>query len=135
MPKKRKKMDKKALKEFEENLLKRRELITSALNAQLNTLQDEDSSSDEVGDSAKAVEEEDVAAILAETEASELDDIREALFKIKNGTFGICEGCDEPIPLARLEAIPNAAYCLKCKIEAEKHVGGKLPIKHELEDE
>lgn len=138
MPKKRKKMDKKTLKEFEVMLLEQREKINTSLKLQLNTLGDDKDernvlSTDDLGSAAKAVEEEDVACILAETEAKELSNINEALVKIKKGNFGICEGCEEPIPLARLEALPNAAFCLKCKIEAEKYQNGR-PIKRNFKN-
>lgn len=128
MPKKRKKMDKKALKEFEAALLIQKEKLQISLRGQLTTLADDKDdrnvlTSDDLGSAAKAVEEEDVACILAESEAKELENIVEALNKIKDGTFGICEGCDEPIPMARLEALPNAALCLPCKVIAEKQGG------------
>jgi DnaK suppressor protein len=129
MPKKRKKMDKKTLKEFEEALLAQKEKIYNSLRGQLSTLGDDKEernvlTSDDLGSAAKAVEEEDVACILAESESRELADINEALVKIKDGTFGVCEGCDEPIPMARLEAIPNTAFCLPCKSIAEKQGSG-----------
>ena len=33
--------------------------------------------------------------------------------------FGICEGCDEPIPLRRLEVMPWVRLCAACQAEAE----------------
>jgi DnaK suppressor protein len=44
----------------------------------------------------------------------------EALDRIENGSFGMCEECEEPIALKRLEIIPNARYCVRCKEELEK---------------
>jgi DnaK suppressor protein len=125
MPKKRKKMDKKTLKEFENLLLQRKSRLITSINGSLNALKDDKEERnvlniDDLGSAAKAVEEEDVACILAENESQELEFINEALNKIKNGTFGICDDCDDPIPLARLEALPNATLCLKCKIVSEK---------------
>lgn len=49
-----------------------------------------------------------------------LNKIREALEKIDNGTFGICEMCGEEISEARLKARPVTTYCIDCKIEQEK---------------
>lgn len=43
-----------------------------------------------------------------------LGDIRDALARIDAGTYGRCEGCGEPIPAARLEAIPSARRCVTC---------------------
>ena len=41
-----------------------------------------------------------------------LIEVREALQRIKNGTFGKCTVCGQPINSDRLNAIPWAAYCL-----------------------
>lgn len=49
-----------------------------------------------------------------------------ALFKIKNGTFGICEECDGEIEMNRLRARPVATQCIACKEEAERSEGQVL---------
>ena len=41
-------------------------------------------------------------------------DIRHALHRIDNGTFGTCERCGNPIALERLEVIPYARRCIAC---------------------
>ncbi len=41
--------------------------------------------------------------------------INVALARYERGEFGICEECDEPIPLKRLHAIPWAACCISCQ--------------------
>ncbi|MDR2170811.1 MAG: TraR/DksA C4-type zinc finger protein [Planctomycetaceae bacterium] len=43
-----------------------------------------------------------------------LVDIEEALIRIKEGTYGTCEGCGVPIPKVRLNFIPYANMCVKC---------------------
>lgn len=45
--------------------------------------------------------------------------IEDALTKIEEGTYGICESCEEPIEAKRLEARPVAELCIGCK-EAEE---------------
>lgn len=40
--------------------------------------------------------------------------IEEALRRIADGTYGICEECGAPIPKARLEIVPHARFCMKC---------------------
>jgi len=47
----------------------------------------------------------------------ELDD---ALKRIEDGTFGICEDCKSSIAKIRLKALPNARLCLKCQEKREK---------------
>jgi DnaK suppressor protein len=49
-----------------------------------------------------------------------------ALFKIKNGTFGICEECDGEIEMNRLRARPVATQCIACKEEGERSEGQVL---------
>lgn len=49
-----------------------------------------------------------------------MDKIEHALRKIDEGTFGICEECDEPISLKRLQARPEAQLCIQCKEAQEK---------------
>ncbi len=49
-----------------------------------------------------------------------------ALFKIKNGTFGICEECDGEIEINRLRARPVATQCIACKEEEERNEGQVL---------
>jgi len=45
-----------------------------------------------------------------------------ALKKLEDGTYGRCEACDEPIPPARLEALPFAIRCTRCQEEWERRV-------------
>ncbi|GFO62177.1 MULTISPECIES: RNA polymerase-binding protein DksA [Geomonas] len=46
--------------------------------------------------------------------------IQEALNRIDQGTFGICEVCEEDISEARLKARPVTTLCIDCKMEQEK---------------
>lgn len=49
-----------------------------------------------------------------------LSKIDQALAKIDEGSFGICEDCGEPIQPKRLEARPETNLCIKCKEEQER---------------
>ena len=44
-----------------------------------------------------------------------------ALAKLDEGTYGICDGCGEPIPPARLRAMPDGVLCVACAA-AERRV-------------
>jgi DnaK suppressor protein len=48
-------------------------------------------------------------------ESKELRNARAALRRIHEGTFGVCEECDETIPPKRLAAIPWASLCIGCQ--------------------
>lgn len=43
-----------------------------------------------------------------------------ALRKIDDGSFGICEECEEPISKKRLEARPETGLCIRCKEDQER---------------
>lgn len=49
-----------------------------------------------------------------------MDKIEHALKKIDEGIYGICEECEEPISLKRLQARPEAPLCIQCKEAQER---------------
>jgi RNA polymerase-binding transcription factor DksA len=60
------------------------------------------------------VERERDLALSAQAQAA-VEEIDKALAKIAGGTYGYCEQCGQPIPKARLKALPYAALCVACK--------------------
>jgi DnaK suppressor protein len=50
-----------------------------------------------------------------------LTEIEHALEKFKNGTYGLCDICGQPITPERLEAVPYANMCLSCKAKYAKN--------------
>ena len=52
------------------------------------------------------------------------------LQRLREGTFGVCEICEEPIGHKRLEALPTARYCISCQeqIEQETARAGNAPV-------
>jgi len=57
---------------------------------------------------------------LMDSERKMLGEIDEALGRIEEGTYGICQGAGEQIPKQRLAAIPWARYCVSCATSLEK---------------
>jgi len=51
---------------------------------------------------------------LLEKEARILTEIDDALARIDQGTYGICENCHREISRERLEAVPYTRYCIQC---------------------
>lgn len=49
-----------------------------------------------------------------------LQKIEKALKKLDEGEFGICEDCEEPISIKRLEARPETELCIRCKEDQER---------------
>lgn len=46
--------------------------------------------------------------------AAELGEVRSALERVVDGTYGVCQGCGIDIPPTRLEVRPHAATCIEC---------------------
>ena len=56
---------------------------------------------------------------LKRLEEHEIKEIDQALEKIQNGTYGICESCGKDIDLNRLELLPQARLCIGCAKESD----------------
>ena len=56
---------------------------------------------------------------ITDREAKLIGKIKDALQRLDDGTFGVCEECGEKIPVRRLMARPVATLCLRCKKEQE----------------
>jgi len=63
--------------------------------------------------------EQDISLGLMENKSEVIGEIEEALERIKEGTYGLCEGCRKRIPKDRLRAIPYARLCVRCKKREE----------------
>ncbi len=69
--------------------------------------------------------EKDFALSLLSQEQDALYEIEEALKRIENATYGICEMSNKVIPHARLEAIPFARFTVECQQQLEKENRGR----------
>jgi RNA polymerase-binding transcription factor DksA len=52
----------------------------------------------------------------------QMADIEHALHKIKEGTYGLCDICGQPIAPERLEALPWANLCYRCKLRPKNQI-------------
>jgi DnaK suppressor protein len=108
-----------SIKKLRELMIQRRDALRVALDGDLDQLQSFQPNSDVV-DAALDAAQDELSSQLAEVESRELKHISIALGKIEDDTYGICEGCERKIPLARLQALPYALTCIECQREAEK---------------
>lgn len=76
--------------------------------------------SGDIYDQASSERDRELGLLLGDREREKLRNIDEALLKIEEGEYGICEECEEDIPLGRLKVVPFARYCVKCKADLEK---------------
>jgi len=58
--------------------------------------------------------------ILTDRDRDKLQAIDDALARIDDGTYGVCESCESDIAEARLEALPFTRLCINCQAEREK---------------
>ena len=70
------------------------------------------------GDTVNVERERDLA--LSASARQTVDDIERALRQMSDNTFGLCITCGDRIPLARLEVLPWAVQCVKCKARGER---------------
>jgi DnaK suppressor protein len=111
-----------ALLRLHKSLLARRADLLKKLAGEWANLQG--FGTDSTGDAADVAFEsgsDEMASQLAELDARELNQIERALTKLKNGTYGTCEGCGGKIGIARLNALPYTTYCIDCQREAERN--------------
>jgi RNA polymerase-binding transcription factor len=64
--------------------------------------------------------ERDHEMTLARNARENLAQVRDALTRIDNGTYGVCESCGKAIGKARLQAFPRATLCMECKQRQER---------------
>jgi len=112
------------MQSFKENLLKRREEILHNLDSsqrKIEMMRNQDPKDE--GDFALLSAETDLDHRIIEQQKRELAEIDIALNKIKDGSYGICEMCEEPIGKERLIVKNYARYCISCRhiIERERN--------------
>jgi RNA polymerase-binding transcription factor DksA len=57
-------------------------------------------------------------------------DTTQALQRMAQGTYGICEACGKDIPLGRLRNVPHARLCVPCQRRAAQRWSSPLPTVH-----
>ncbi len=115
---------KEAMMSMHQVLIKRRDALRQALAGDLSMLKElrSDAAGDVVDWALDSVQDE-INSQLAEVESRELARIEVALERMRDGHYGICEGCGTSIPIARLNALPYATLCIKCQRESERDGG------------
>ncbi len=114
-------LNKKELKKFQELLEEKRKVVLERARQMLSEgmVLDANDLPDEM-DLASSEYIQSFEFRLRGREKSLLSKLDLALKKIDDGTFGICEICDEPIGKKRLEARPETSLCIKCKEDQER---------------
>jgi DnaK suppressor protein len=114
-------MDPETIQKYRERLLAQQQQIESRIFRIGSDLYDMESERDiERTDHAQEEAVNDPMVALDERSRHLIEEIQTALERIDDGTYGACEVCGEPIPPARLEALPVARRCVPCQEEAEQ---------------
>ena len=106
-------MNKSSLKEIKEKLLNERDLLIEKLKG--NDLSVDDAETPDPVDLAVRNYSKNVMLAVSENESKQLALIDEALLRIEDREYGICQNCNKDINPKRLAAIPWARYCLDCQ--------------------
>ncbi len=120
---------KEAILKLRQVLLHRRDALRKALAGDLSSLKElREQTSGDMLDAALDSAQDEISSQLAEVESRELSQIENALERMRDGSYGICEMTGKPIPLARLQALPYATMCIEAQREAEKRgsAGGQM---------
>lgn len=99
--------------EIKDSLVTEREIILTKLSG--NDLSVDDSETPDPVDLAVSNYSKNVMLALSENESRQLDLIDEALERIEDEEYGICQNCEQEINPKRLAAVPWARYCLRCQ--------------------
>ena len=72
-------------------------------------------------DEVQLAGERELAIRNLDRDSNMLRQIRRALARIADGSYGVCLHCEEDISPKRVNAVPWAAYCIKCQEQFDRH--------------
>jgi DnaK suppressor protein len=120
-PEKEKKQRKEFLKQAADTLLDTKKQLMKEMQGRVK--EETEGVKDEGRDTYDLASDErdrEINFILNDREREKLLAIDEALQRIKDKTYGICESCEGEIQLGRLKVLPFTRLCVKCQEENEK---------------
>ncbi len=106
------------LKKVKERLSSERELLIQKLKG--NDLSIDDAETPDPVDLAVRNYSKNVMLAVSENESRQLVLVDEALLRVEDDEYGLCQNCEKSINQKRLAAIPWARYCLDCQELVEK---------------
>jgi RNA polymerase-binding protein DksA len=125
----RKKLTKKELNDFKKLIMKSKEKALDEIKhisedtlkkSQKEAAGDISGYTYHMADVASDTYDREFSLGLASNERESLYELDDAMKKIEDGTFGVCEECKSLISKTRLKAVPFAKLCVKCQERKEK---------------
>jgi len=114
-------LNKKQLAQFEVQLNQWRQELDEGLNQTLHSMHEGDQGSfPDPTDQASMETDRNFDLRIRDRERKLIKKIDQALGRIKDGSFGNCEGCGGDISVKRLQARPVTTYCIDCKTAQEQ---------------
>lgn len=114
-------MDERTNEEIRRRLTKQREELRREGDVEIAPLKDDPTKKVDEDAAPLAEMSQVIASSRNRKRAKQLADIAAALQRLEDDPedFGLCESCDEPIPMRRLELMPWALLCAACQSEQE----------------
>lgn len=113
-------MDKERTAVFRKQLEDMRDTILNEAGKTLSEMTDRHDNIPDPNDRASIESDRSFELRIRDRERKLLSKIEEALERIGEGEFGICDSCGEEIGQKRLEARPVTTYCIDCKTKQEQ---------------
>ncbi len=104
-----------------EDIIERLRQELDEATEELNEIADEASHPPEaeLGGGSSGYSTWQTAVVLRQHVVHRIEEIEAALDRAEKGLYGVCEVCGDPIPVARLEAMPYTTHCVKCAAKAQ----------------
>ncbi len=108
-------MDKEQLEQFRSQLLQKRDEILAEAGKTLSEMTDQTTNIPDPNDRATIESGRSFELRIRDRERKLLAKIDEAIGRLDEGEYGVCDGCGEDIGIKRLEARPVTTFCIDCK--------------------
>jgi len=120
---KQEKIDQRKIEKLKQFLLqKREEVIGGVMQIRASSQEMGQDGIQDMADEASNLYNQQILMSLNENQRKTLREVDEALDRIEEGTYGICDSCEKPIALKRLQIKPFAKYCVQCQDVIEKQM-------------
>lgn len=112
------------MEDIKSKLLEMQSIILNEIEADRN--QSNSAITDDIGDDIDHANEEryrELYQLMCERDQKKLEQIKHAIERIDDESYGYCEECEEKISKPRLIALPFTRLCINCKTEEERLTG------------
>ncbi|NTV14172.1 MAG: RNA polymerase-binding protein DksA [Desulfobulbaceae bacterium] len=118
-------MNKEHLAHFKTKLEEMSDSILSGADRTITDMTDHNDNYPDPTDRASAESDRSFELRIRDRERKLLNKIKEAIERIDNGTYGICDDCGDEIAVERLDARPVTTFCIDCKTRQEQEEKAK----------